>query len=69
MLTGIDSGTPIKVLAPMQADAIAMVSRNDIDVKGWEAFQQYVKDSKRPVLRRLPFADERAEDSIRGRYG
>ena len=50
MLTGIDSGTPIKVLAPMQADAIAMVSRNDIDVKGWEAFQQYVKDSKRPVL-------------------
>ena len=50
MLTGIDSGTPIKVLAPMQADAIAMVARNDIDVKGWEAFQQYVKASKRPVL-------------------
>ena len=42
MLTGID--------APMQADAIAMVARNDIDVKGWEAFQQYVKASKRPVL-------------------
>lgn len=50
MLTGIDRGTPIKVLAPMQADAIAMVARNDINVKGWDAFQEYVKKSKRPVL-------------------
>lgn len=49
MLSGIDRGTKIKVLAPLQADAIAMVARNDIDVKGWKAFQRYVKDSKKPV--------------------
>lgn len=33
MLSGIDRGTKIKVLGPLQADGIAMVSRNDIDVK------------------------------------
>lgn len=49
MLSGIDRGTKIKVLAPLQADAIAMVARNDIPVKGWKAFQKYVKESKRPV--------------------
>lgn len=49
MLSGIDSGTKIKVTSPLQSDAIAMVARNDIDVKGWEAFEKYVKDSKRPV--------------------
>lgn len=49
MLSGIDSGAKIKVISPLQSDAIAMVSRNDIDVKGWEAFEKYVKASKRPV--------------------
>ena len=49
MLSGIDSGAKIKVISPLQSDAIAMVARNDIDVKGWEAFEKYVKDSKRPV--------------------
>ena len=49
MISGIDSGAKIKVISPLQSDAIAMVSRTDIDVKGWEAFEKYVKDSKRPV--------------------
>ena len=49
MLSGIDRGTKIKVLAPLQADAIAMVARNDIDVRSWKAFQEYVKKSKKPV--------------------
>lgn len=49
MLSGIDRGTKIKVLAPLQADAIAMVARNDIDVRSWEAFQEYVKKSRKPV--------------------
>ena len=50
MLSAIDRGTALKVLAPLQADAIAMVSRNDIDVKGWKGFQEYVKNSKKPVV-------------------
>lgn len=50
MLSGIDRGTKIKVLAPLQADGIAMVSRNDIDVKGWKGFEDYVRASKRPVV-------------------
>ena len=49
MISGIDSGAKIKVISPLQSDAIAMVSRTDINVKGWEAFEKYVKDSKRPV--------------------
>lgn len=46
MLSGIDRGTKIKVLAPLQADAIAMVARNDIKAKGWKGFSDYVKKSK-----------------------
>ncbi len=49
MLSGIDRGTKIKVLAPLQADAIAMVARNDIKAKGWKGFSDYVKHSKKPV--------------------
>ena len=49
MLSGIDRGTKIKVLAPLQADAIAMVARNDIKVKSWKEFRDYVKKSKKPV--------------------
>ena len=49
MLSGIDRGTKIKVLGPLQADGIAMVSRNDIDVKGWDGFSAYVTAAKRPV--------------------
>ena len=49
MLSGIDRGTKIKVLAPLQADAIAMVARNDIKAKGWKGFSDYVKKSKKPV--------------------
>lgn len=49
MLSGIDSGAKIKIISPLQSDAIAMVSRSDIDVKGWKAFENYVRKSKRPV--------------------
>ena len=49
MLAAIDRGTKIKILAPLQADGIAMATRTDIDVKGWDAFQEYVKKSKKPV--------------------
>lgn len=34
----------------ISGDAIAMVSRNGIDVKGWKGFEKYVKDSKKPVV-------------------
>lgn len=49
MLSGIDRGTKIKVLAPLQSDAIAMVARNDVNAKGWNGFKDYVKKSKKPV--------------------
>lgn len=50
MLSAIDQGTKIKIISPLQSDAIAMVSRNDIDIRGWDGFSSYVKKSKKPVV-------------------
>ena len=38
MLSAIDRGTKIKVLSPLQSDAIAMVARKDVGAKGWDGF-------------------------------
>ena len=49
MLSAIDSGTPIKVLAPIQADGIAMVGRVDSPVEDWDSLMTYIKEAKMPV--------------------
>ena len=49
MLSAIDRGTKIKVLSPLQSDAIAMVARKDVGAKGWDGFRTYVKKSAKPV--------------------
>ena len=49
MLSAIDSGTPIKVLAPIQADGIAMVGRIDSPVEDWDSLMTFVKEAKMPV--------------------
>ncbi len=49
MLSGIDSGTPIKVLAPIQADGIALVGPADSEVKDWNTLTEYIKQAKMPV--------------------
>ncbi|SET78198.1 NitT/TauT family transport system substrate-binding protein [Natronincola peptidivorans] len=48
-MTGIDSGVPIKVLAPVHTDGPGLVMHNDIDVNGWEEFLQYVQSQDEPV--------------------
>ncbi|MDD4159653.1 MAG: ABC transporter substrate-binding protein [Synergistaceae bacterium] len=50
MLSGIDRGTAIKVLAPLQADGVAMVARTGLNIKGWKAFKQFVQKSQKPVI-------------------
>lgn len=49
MLSAIDSGTPIKVLAPLQADGIAMVGRVDSPVNDWDSLMTFIKQAKMPV--------------------
>ena len=49
MLSAIDNGTPIKVLAPIQADGIAMVGRIDSPVKDWDSLMAFIKEAKMPV--------------------
>lgn len=49
MLSAIDSGTPIKVLAPLQADGIAMVGRVDSPVNDWDSLMAFIKQAKIPV--------------------
>lgn len=49
MLSAIDSGTPIKVLAPIQADGIAMVGRVDSPVTDWNSLMTFIKEAKAPV--------------------
>lgn len=49
MLSAIDNGTPIKVLAPLQADGIAMVGRVDSPVNDWNSLIAFIKQAKMPV--------------------
>ncbi len=49
MLSGIDSGTPIKVLAPIQADGIALVAPVESPAKDWDTLVTLIKESKAPV--------------------
>ena len=49
MLSAIDNGTPIKVLAPIQADGIAMVGRLDSPVNDWDSLMAFIKEAKAPV--------------------
>lgn len=49
MLSAIDNGTQIKVLAPTQADGIAMVGSFNGPVKDWNSLMKFIKESKTPV--------------------
>ena len=49
MLSAIDSGAPIKVLAPLQADGIALVGAVDSSANDWNSLMTFVKEAKTPV--------------------
>ena len=49
IMSGIDKGTPMKVLCPLHTDGMGLVFPNDSTVKGWDSFAAHVRGSKRPV--------------------
>lgn len=49
ILTGVDQGTDIKILSPIQTDGVALVFPPDTKLSGWDSVKKYIKDSKVPV--------------------
>lgn len=48
-MSGIDSGTPIKILAPLQTEGLALVFPKDSPLNGWSDFAKYLDTQKEPV--------------------
>lgn len=49
IMAGIDQGTAIKVLSPMQSDGMALVFPKQSTVDSWDAFLEHVRGSRQPV--------------------
>ncbi len=49
MMAGIDKGTPIKILAPLQTEGMGLVVPKDSSVKGWDDLLALIKTSKVPI--------------------
>ncbi|MBO8158929.1 ABC transporter substrate-binding protein [Thermosyntropha sp.] len=48
-MTGIDKGTEVKVISPLQAEGIAVVFPQKSNIKDWDAFAGYLAESPNPV--------------------
>jgi NitT/TauT family transport system substrate-binding protein len=48
-ISGIDKGTPIKMLCPLHVDGMGMVFPKDSTLNGWDEVYGYIKASKNPV--------------------
>ncbi|WP_408998566.1 ABC transporter substrate-binding protein [Syntrophus buswellii] len=49
MMSGIDKGTPIKILSPLQTEGMGLVVPRESSLKDWNSFLAYVKKAKKPV--------------------
>ncbi len=49
MLTGIDRGTPFKILSPIQTEGIGVVFPKDSNITDWSSFEEYINKSSAPV--------------------
>jgi len=48
-MSGIDRGTPMKMLCPLHTDGLAMVFPPDSTLSGWKDVERYIRESKAPV--------------------
>lgn len=48
-MAGIDKGTPMKIVCPLQTEGMALVVPKDSSLTSWESLLQRVKESKEPV--------------------
>ncbi len=49
IMAGIDKGTPIKILGPLQTEGMALVMPKDSPVNGWDGLLSLIQTSKQPV--------------------
>jgi NitT/TauT family transport system substrate-binding protein len=49
IMAGIDKGTPMKILSPLQTEGMALVAPKDSPLTDWNSFLAHVKKAKQPV--------------------
>jgi NitT/TauT family transport system substrate-binding protein len=49
MMAGIDKGTPVKILGPLQTEGMALVMPKDSPINGWDDLLAAIKASKQPM--------------------
>lgn len=49
MLSYIDLGSPIKIIAPAMGEGAGFLVSKSLPVKNWQSFSRYIKRSKRPL--------------------
>jgi NitT/TauT family transport system substrate-binding protein len=49
IMAGVDKGTPMKILGPLQTEGMGLVVPKDSTLTDWNSFLTYVKNAKKPV--------------------
>lgn len=49
IMAGVDKGTPMKILSPLQTEGMGLVVPKDSQLKDWNAFLAHAKKAKKPV--------------------
>lgn len=49
IMAGIDKGTPMKIVCPLQTEGMALVAPKDSPLKGWDDLMAKIKDAREPV--------------------
>lgn len=49
IMSGIDKGTPIKILSPLQTEGMGLVVPKDSPLTDWSSFMNHVKKADKPV--------------------
>lgn len=50
IMAGIDKGTPMKILSPLQTEGMGLVVPKDSRLTDWASFLAHVKNAKQPVI-------------------
>jgi NitT/TauT family transport system substrate-binding protein len=50
IMSAVDSGTPVKIISPIQTEGMALVFPKGSEIKDWDAFVKYAKASAKPLV-------------------
>lgn len=49
IMAGIDKGTPMKIICPLQTEGMALVAPASSPLTGWDSLMQHIREAKDPV--------------------